>query len=272
MTIVVPHAKVTESGQSSNVLLRDFTDPLAILRIEIKGPPMSTEDEEKVGICWVCRERPATATYTIRISNKADRVCPVCIAQRDLEDEFGAELSKRFAWLHDERYDDFLAWLDEFEVTNRHRDNNRWLARTIAAERHQVLFLDAQRYEESLAAYETVKKLGFEQPWQRWGPAHTQAQVLEVLGRHEEALATFEEAFRHQEPPNLVATAESMKLLVKFSENAGKPVDESWRPLIQAVAAEFRVEFPVRPTLAESITALFEVTNRMLTPEQYGNT
>jgi tetratricopeptide (TPR) repeat protein len=230
---------------------------------------MTTEHEENGALCRSCKKQVATATYKYAhgTEKRTQQVCNVCLEHLELQDEFGAELNKRFAWLDDERYDDFFAWLDEFEVANRHRDHNLWLFRNVALTRQHILW-EVGRYEESLAAYDVVEQRGFEQVWQRWDAAHCKALVLEALGRHEEALATYEAAFRHQEPPNLVAANHSMGKLVKFSANAGKPVDESWRPLIQAIAAEYGVEFPVRPTLAESITALFELTENKLSSRQ----
>lgn len=230
---------------------------------------MTTKQEENAALCRCCKKRDATETYVYMHGPEkmADQVCNLCLDRLELQDEFAVEQRKRFEWLRDERSDEFFAWLDEFEATNRHRDHEGWLARTIAMTRQHELWW-ADRYEESMTAYEVVKELGFEQPWQRWDAAHCQALVLEALGRHEEALAAFEEAFRHQQPLNLVAANHSMGKLVKFSANAGKPVDESWRPLIQAIAADYEVELPIRPTLAESITALFALTENKLSLRQ----
>jgi tetratricopeptide (TPR) repeat protein len=230
---------------------------------------MKTEPEEATVLCWHCKKRPAKVTYTHTEGPEkgTQQVCNLCLDRLELQDEFAVEQRKRAEWLHDERSDEFFARLDEFEATNRHRDHEGWLARTIAMTRQHELWW-AERYEESMNAYEVVKKLGFEQPWHGWEAAHCQALVLEALGRHEEALAAFEEAFRHQQPPNLVAANHSMCKLVKFSANAGKPVDESWRDLVKAIAADYEVELPIRPTLAESITALFELTENKLSSRQ----
>jgi len=230
---------------------------------------MKTKPEEKAANCSFCKKRQATETYvyTHNPEKMADQVCHLCLDRLELQDEFAVEQRKRVEWLHDERCDEFFAWLDEFEATNRNRVQWGWLRRTIEMTRQHELWW-AERYEESMIAYEVVKELGFEQPWYRWEAAHCQALVLEALGRHEEALTAFEEAFRHQQPPNLVAANHSMRNLVKFSANAGKPVDESWRDLAKAIAADYEVEFPVRPTLAESITALFELTENKLSSRQ----
>jgi tetratricopeptide (TPR) repeat protein len=230
---------------------------------------MKADHDEKSATCRSCeKQRPATVAYEYMqgTEKRTEWVCTVCCDRLEIQREFGAELSKRFVLLHEDRYDEFFAWLDAFEASHRHRDHEGWLARTIASERQHELWW-AERYEESMAAYEVVKQLGFEKGWQSWGSAECQALVLEALGRHDEALAAFEEAFRNQEPPNYVATSESMNQLVKFSANAGKPVDESWRDLIKAVAAHFRLEFPDRPTLAESIMALYEVTHKICNPQ-----
>lgn len=230
---------------------------------------MKTDHEEQPVLCWFCKKRPPVVAYTHRrdLKKEAHQVCALCSDHLQLQDDFDEEVSAHFSLIYDEHYDEYLALIDAFEAANRHRDHDGWLARRIASSRQHVLW-EAERYEESLAASDVVEQLGFEQVWNRWIAAHGRSLALEGLGRHEEALAMYEAAFRHQEPKFLVAAFESMTPLVKFSANAGKPVNESWRPLIQAIAAEWNVEFPVRPTLAESITELFEVIRSRFTSGQ----
>lgn len=227
---------------------------------------MKTDQEEQSVLCWFCTKRPAVVAHTHRrdVKKQVHQVCAICSDRLELEGDFDEEVGEGFSLIYDERYDDYLALLDAFEAANRHRDRDGWLARSIARARQHTLW-EAERYEECIAAYDVVEQLGFEQVWYRWGAAHCRSLALEGLGRHDEALATYEEAFRHQEPKHLTTAFESMMGLVIFSANAGKPVDESWRPLIQAIAAAWKVEFPVRPTLAESITDLFELIRSRFT-------
>jgi tetratricopeptide (TPR) repeat protein len=158
-----------------------------------------------------------------------------------------------------ERHDEILAWLDTFEDANRHRDHDGWMARSVASARAHFLW-HAERYEEALVACDVVEQMGFEDAWYRYAAGSAKACVLEGLGRHAEALATFEEALRHHDLSHIETTRHLMHSLAEYSNRAGKPVDESWREVVQNVAHEYEVEMPVRDSLAETILALYELT------------
>ncbi|MDC3983799.1 hypothetical protein [Polyangium jinanense] len=164
--------------------------------------------------------------------------------------------------MNDERYDEALACLDAFEQENRHRDHDGWLARSVASEREFILY-EAGRYEEALQACEAVARLGFENVTDRWSNGSAKALNLQALGRHREALETFEEAFSHQDPRYASAIPYYLPTLVELSENVGQPVDEKWRRVAEAGAEDFAVEMPVRDSLGESMRALAEMTRGM---------
>ncbi len=227
---------------------------------------MSTENSLTASMCRSCKKRPATTTYTDRGGTWSEKLCDLCFERYEIEGAFAWGLVDNRALHQEERYDELLAWLDEFEATHHHRIDDS-LARRIAAERAHTYWY-AERYEEMLAACEKRHVLGYEYVWDRWHVATLKAEALEGLGRHAEALAVFEEAFRQQDPGLLHAACYNLRSLVKYSTNAGQPVDESWRELAQRIADHYKVEFPVRPTLAESIVALFEMTENMPSKRQ----
>ena len=209
--------------------------------------------------CWSCQKRPPTTTYTSRSGKYSDQVCASCLEFRQMKEAFEWGIYESQKLVEAERWDDILAWLEAFEQANRHRDHTGWLARNAAAHR-ALVYWEAERYEESLAACEQLEQLGFEDAWHRWLAGSTKAQALEGLGRHAEALATFEEALRHADLQYIERARHSMHLLAEFAANAGQPVHERWRDVVRNVAAEYEVEFPERPTLGESILALFDLT------------
>lgn len=221
---------------------------------------MSTENSLTASMCRSCKTRPATTTYIDRGGNWSEKVCYPCFERHDIEGAFAWGLVDNRALYQEERYDEVLAWLDEFEATHHHRIDDS-LARRIAAERAHTYWY-AERYEEMLAASEKRHVLGYEYVWDRWHVADLKACALEGLGRHAEALTVFEEAFRQQDPRLLHGACFNLPTLVKYSTNAGKPVDESWRKLGHDIADHYHVEFPDRPTLAESLLALFDMTEK----------
>lgn len=224
-------------------------------------------DPGSTSVCRKCNERPASTTYTNRTGKRSELVCGSCLDLLELQEDFGWGIYAMEELDEQERYDEMLALLDAFEAANRYRDQGHWLARNTTSQRALILW-QAKRYEESLVECEKREKLGFESVWHRWVEGSAKASALEGLGRHEEALAVFEEAFRYQEAEELGSVRNFLPRLVKFSANADKPVDESWRELAKTVAADYEVDLPVRPTLAESIMALFELTENKLSSRQ----
>lgn len=228
---------------------------------------MQQHHDEQDETCPRCKQRPATATYNSRNGKWSVHVCGMCFDRHEIQDAMEWGLVERLNPDGEDNYDAILAWLDTFEEANRHRDHDGWMARSVAASRQHFLW-EAERYEESLAACEKVEQLGFEDDWYRYAAGGAKARVLDDMGRHAEALATYEEALRYQALQYEDAARNSMHWLAVYSQNAGKPVDESWREVVQNVAREYEVEFPVRPTLAESILALFEMTENMPSKQQ----
>jgi tetratricopeptide (TPR) repeat protein len=217
---------------------------------------MSTNVEDTIPLCRRCGKRPASTTFTNRTGAWSERACEFCFDRFALEDAMGWGIVDASPLVEAERWDDILAWLDELLAANRHRDHDGWLARSVASHRELTLW-QAGRFEEALAACDVVDQLGFEDDWYRYAAGSSRASVLESLGRHAEALAVFEEASRYHDPRAFQSLGHLMVRAVEYSANASQPVNESWREVAQNVATHYGVEFPVRPTLAESITELF---------------
>ncbi len=219
---------------------------------------MESEHNESLA-CPRCKQRPATATYAGRNGKWTVHVCGLCFDRLEIQDALEWGTVDMFPLVEEERWDEILAWLDEFEKANGHRDHDGWMARSIASHRELTLW-QAERYEEALQACEKLEQLGFEDDWYRYAAGIAKARVLDDMGRHAEAVATFEEALRYQDLSYTDGVCNSMRWLAVFSQNAGIPVDERWREVVQNVAEGYEVEVPVRPTLGESILALFELT------------
>lgn len=228
---------------------------------------MNSDSKDPPVTCWFCKRQPASVTYTNRTGKRTEQVCDKCLDRLQVQEAMEWGIVDTFPLEKEERYDEILSWLDTFEQANRHRDHDGWLARSVASHRGLVLW-QAERYEEALIACEKVEQLGFDNVTNRWALGLSRAKNYEGMGKHAEALAAFEAAFRHQDSRYLAGARYFMRSLVEFSENAGKPVDESWRQIVQNVADEYDVEFPVRPILAESILALFEMTENVPSKRQ----
>ncbi len=110
---------------------------------------------------------------------------------------------------------------------------------------------------------EAKVELGFERLPDRWEHGYAVALNLTALGRHQEALAVFEEAFSHQHPAYLPYATYFFPLLVKLSKKAGQPVNEKWRSVALGAAEDFAVKMPARKTLAETLLALTKKTRGM---------
>jgi tetratricopeptide (TPR) repeat protein len=221
----------------------------------IPGP----KDEARA--CWSCRKQPATERYTHKTID--EMVCATCLERLEVQDAFNDQLIHIGELERDERYDEALACLDAIWEANRHRDHDKWLARSITSHREFILHL-AGRYTEALQASEAVARLGFQNVTYRWSHGLAKARTLEALGRHEEALAAFEDAFSHQEPRFAGDTAYYFNVLVELSEKLGRPVDEKWRSVAAGAAEDYGIEMPVRDSLGKSMLALRKITRKML--------
>ena len=216
--------------------------------------------DETQPLCWFCRKKPATHTHTR--TNLSEMVCATCLDRLQVQHDY------EHAWLHflellnDERYDEVLAGVDVFLAANRHRDHDQWLARSVAMSREMVLF-EAGRYAEADEACDAWGRFPFDNVTDRWSHGSSKARIALALGRPQDALAIFEEAFRHQDPRYASAIPYYLHWLVDFSDAVGQPVDEKWRPVAEAGAEDFAVEMPVRGSLGESMLALAEMTQGM---------
>ncbi len=220
---------------------------------------MNSNSNDIVTLCWSCKKRPATTRYNNQSGKLSELVCEPCLDLLQLQEAFGRGMAETYELADQERYDEILAWLDEFEAANLHRDQGGWLARELAGYRELTLW-EAERYEEALRACDIIEQLGFRDITDRWSLAGFRARIFEGLEKHAEALAVYEKAFREQDPQYVASARYWMRPLVEFAENAGRPVDESWREVVQRIADGYEVELPVRDTLGETILALYEIT------------
>lgn len=208
-------------------------------------------------LCWFCKKRPATEKYIHKTTNEL--VCATCLdrlaVQDALEDRFIhiIELEKN------EQYDEALACLDEVLEANRHRDHDKWLARSIANHRALVLF-EAGRYADGEKACEAWAQLGFDDVGDRWAHGFELARTLDALGRTREALAALEDALTYRDPKDLPGARGPLALLAELSDKLGQPVDPKWRSLAEALAKRYRTELPVADSLGKAILELAEIT------------
>jgi tetratricopeptide (TPR) repeat protein len=218
----------------------------------------SPKDEARP--CWYCQKRPATEKYTH--AGRTKMVCATCLDRLEVQDELEEgsihidELTERG------QSDEALACLDAFGEANRHRDHDRWLARSVAKYRAFILHR-AGRYAEALHAYEAVEQLGFENVTDRWAHGLAKARTLQGLGKHKEALAVFEDAFSHQEPRFAGSAPYFFDVLVELSKKLGRPVDEKWRSVAAAAAEDYGIEMPVRDSLGKTMLAIRKITRKM---------
>jgi len=224
-----------------------------------EGDDMPSADEPQP-LCWLCRKKPATHTHTQK--NFSERVCATCLDRLQVQHDY------EHAWLHfleledEERYDEVLAGIGAFLEANRHRDHDLWLVRSITRDRSLILF-EAGRYAEADEACDAWGRFPFDNVTDRWFHGSAKAQIVQELGNPREALAIFEEAFSHQDPRYAASIPYYLHWLVDFSDAVGQPVDEKWRSVAVAGAADFAVEMPVRGSLGESMLALAEMTQEM---------
>ncbi len=220
---------------------------------------MNASYKENHETCWFCKKRPASTEYTDRLGKRTELVCAQCLDRLEVQDAMEWGMLDLLKSTTQERYDKILAWIDAFDEANRHRDHDGWMARSVASAREHYLW-EADRYEEALIACDIREQLGFENITDKWALGGARARNYEGLGKHDEALAAFEKAFREQDPRYVSGAQYWLPALAEFSANAGKPVDESWREVVQNVADEYEVEMPVRETLGDTILTLYAMT------------
>jgi tetratricopeptide (TPR) repeat protein len=211
-------------------------------------------------ICWFCKERAATEKYLRAGSTKL--VCAICLDRLEVQDALEDRLLHIIDLERNEQYDDALACLDAIWEANRHRDHDKWLARSIAMHRGSLLF-DAGRYAEAEKAYEAWAQLGFQDVWRRWMHAFRTAQILDALGRTREALAFLDDALSYRDRRFIPDASHMLVLLVELSEKLGHPVDPKWGSLAKAVAKRYGIDMPVEDSLEKSILKLAEITRTM---------
>jgi tetratricopeptide (TPR) repeat protein len=214
--------------------------------------------------CWSCKKQPATAKYTR--GNINEMLCATCLDRMAVQDAL-EDRSRHIDDLENrEQYDEVLACLDEILEANRHRDHDKWLARSIASDRARILF-DAGRYAEAEQACKAWAEFGFENVWQRWLHGSVTAETLDALGRSREGLAVLEDALTYRDPKYLPHVWTHLAELAEISEKRGQPVDPKWRSLAQESAAWHGVEMPEHQEVGKAILELAE-TIREQPPKQ----
>jgi tetratricopeptide (TPR) repeat protein len=210
--------------------------------------------------CWSCKKQPATAKYTL--AGRTVMVCANCLDRLEVQEEYEYKARDIIHPLEEnEQYDEALAWLDAFLEANRHRDHDKWLARSIASDRANILF-DAGRYAEAEQACEAWAELGFADVGQRWLHRTVTALTLDALGRSREGLAVLEDALTHQDPKHLPTVRGYLEKLAEISEKRGQPVDPKWRSLAEEVAEWYGMEMPKHESLGKAILELAEAMRK----------
>lgn len=220
---------------------------------------MQSSNDEPV-LCSICKQQSATEEYT-RVGH-TEKVCATCLDQQKARAAIEEGMLYIFPLEMREQYDEALAYLDAIEAANRHLDHDRWMARSIAMHRSDILF-DAGRYEEAERACEAWAQLGFATVDHRWMHGFVTARTLEALGRPREALAALEEALSHRDRRFLPSATHVLAALVELSEKLGQAVDAKWLGLAEEIADCYGVEMPVRESVGASILALDEITRSM---------
>src|SRR5262245_56282579 len=195
-------------------------------------------------MCWFCNERPAAVRYTHATSKQtcSHMVCATCLDRLEVQEAYEYKSAYTIHPLEiNEQYDEALACLDAFLEANRHRDHDKWLARSIAMSRAMILF-DAGRYAEAEQACEAWAELGFRDVGDRWMHGRQTAETLDELGRTREGLAVLEDALSHRDPKEVPGAWSHLAKLAQLSGKLGQPVDPKWRSLAEEVAAWYRVE------------------------------
>jgi tetratricopeptide (TPR) repeat protein len=219
---------------------------------------------EKPQMCSLCKKRLATERYTHATSREviSEMVCATCLDRLEVQDAYEYKSAYTIHPLEmNEQYDEALACLDEILEANRHRDHDKWLARSIARDRGHIL-LDAGRYAEAEQACEAWAELGFADVGERWMHGSLTAQTLDALGRSREGLAVLEDALSHRDPKDVPGAWGYLEKLAEISEKLGQPVDPKWRSLAEESAAWYGVEVPKHESLDKAILELAEAIRK----------
>ena len=215
---------------------------------------------EKPQACSFCKQRPATAKYTR--AGRTEMVCATCVDRLEVQDAFERKARDIFDDpVMNEQYDEAIACLDAFLEVNRHRDHDKWLARSIASARSLILF-DAGRYAEAEHACEAWAELGFADVGERWEHGFETARTLDALGRTREGLAVLEDALSYRDPKYVPGAWSHLVKLAELSEKLGQPVDPKWRSLAEEVAGSCGVEMPKHESLGKAIHELAEALRK----------
>jgi tetratricopeptide (TPR) repeat protein len=220
--------------------------------------------DEKPQTCWFCKKQPATVRYTHATSKQpfSEMVCAPCLDRLEVQEAYEHKLVHIIYQLElNEQYDEALACLDAFLEANRHRDPDKWLARSIARDRAHILF-DAGRYAEAEQACEAWAELGFADVGERWMHGSLAAKTLDALGRSREGLAVFEDALSYRDPKDVPGAWGYLATLAEISEKLGQPVDPKWRSLAQESAAWYGVEMPEHESLGKAILEAAEAIRK----------
>lgn len=213
--------------------------------------------KEEAPFCANCEKRPATEEYTR--GGRTTMLCTTCFDRWNVQDVYEGSILHIENLRRGGKCDEALAYLDAILESNRDRDHDGWLARSIAAHRALLLFL-VGRYADAEEAQKARAQLGFANAWERHEHAVGLAHVLEALGRDVDALAVLEDALGHEEDGYLNEAPHLLAEVARLSEKLGQPVDPKWRPLAEAVADEYGIEMPANESFGQALVTLEELT------------
>jgi tetratricopeptide (TPR) repeat protein len=208
------------------------------------------------GICAFCEKQAAVEAYTR--AGRTEMVCASCGDRCRVQDAFEDKAIHLANLQSARKYDEAIACLDSIFESNRDRDHDGWLARSIAAHR-AMIFMDAGRYADAEQAWNTMAEVGFADVFDRWEYAVGAARVWDAQGRTQEAAALLEDTLRYPIPSHYLPSARApLGELARISEKLAQPLDPKYLRLAKAIAKRFGIDMPANESVAKAILALRE--------------
>lgn len=212
---------------------------------------MAPENEQD--LCWLCGRVPSEVAY--RSGESERRVCRPCLDRLTVQDAYEGQLIHLDALEKAGRTDDALACLDAILESNRERDHDGWLARSIASHR-ALTFSLAGRHSDAERALHDRAKLGFADAWDRYEHGLAKSRTLEALHRDDDAAAALTEALEHEDARYYPTAIALMSRLAALLEKLGRPMPAGWMNRAHAAAAHHGIQVPTGDSPAQILSTL----------------